>query len=501
MMRCAVTIELQEDCVFSARAATEGGHESLDRIPGATLLGAAASRLYPKLDRRQAFTAFHSGKVRFSDGLPSGGRSIGYPIPLSWHHDKARQPTSQDQLVPDRIFNFQHVHGIEAEAGGEVQPKQMRTGYVHLDGRLSKPAHALRLKTAIEPTTGRAAEGQLFGYDALARGQCFVAVIEADDDLERTLFERVVETLSGEVLLGRSRSAEYGRARVAITDIEPPTPGPVNGNRLTLWLLADLALQDRYGQPALRPDTETLGLTGAKVVWDKTFLRSRRYSPWNAARHGYDRERLVLTAGGVITLELPEPPSREQVDRLHTGIGLHREAGLGRVWVNPPLLSATHPPFAPESGDAPSAGAPAKPQHPLIIWLENQSGTRKSEAEAEADKIAEEYRQRVTAARRNAGVGSEVAFGPSRSQWSRVFDAARHRSGQDLYDALFEGDSAIIKVSGEGWNVETLANGRWQKLGEWLREQLEFTGDASAYAHLVRQLSHRVRDDIDKRRI
>ena len=58
MKQRSLNIELIDDCVFSAHAATQGGHESLDRIPGATLLGVAASRLYAQLSRQQAWLAF-----------------------------------------------------------------------------------------------------------------------------------------------------------------------------------------------------------------------------------------------------------------------------------------------------------------------------------------------------------------------------------------------------------------------------------------------------------
>lgn len=342
MMRQAFTIELLEDCVFSASAATEGSHESLDRISGAALLGAAAARLYDRLDRRAAYMAFHSGRLRFLDGLPFANGTVGYPVPQPWHHRKTEKAHQQGQVDPKKIFNLLHGTIPSDEQRRPAQPKQLRKGYVHLDGGYSTPEHELRLKTAIAAQTGRAAEGQLFGYDALLRGQCFACAIEADADFDPGLFQQVVDALQGTALLGRSRSAEYGKVRVTLTDYPSPTPGPIDGNRLTLWLLADLAPCDHSGQPCLDPVLASIGLPeGARIDWSKTFLRSRRYSPWNAHRHGYDWERLVWSAGGVITVELSEPARPELLDRLQAGIGLYREAGLGRVWVNPPL--AGHP--------------------------------------------------------------------------------------------------------------------------------------------------------------
>ena len=43
MHRAALVLTLESDLVLSARAATLGGHAGLDYIPGAALLGWAAS--------------------------------------------------------------------------------------------------------------------------------------------------------------------------------------------------------------------------------------------------------------------------------------------------------------------------------------------------------------------------------------------------------------------------------------------------------------------------
>ncbi len=390
MKRRALKIELLDDCVFSATPATEGGHESLDRIPGAALLGAAAGRLYAGLGQDEAFTVFHSGKVRFGDGLPWDGRSVGWPVPRCWHYPKTRGAAEGGFLNAKRLYNF--ALKDKPTLPDNEQPKQMRDGYVHADGRHSKPAHSLRLKTAIDPATGRADEGRLFGYDALHRGQTFLSVLEADDDVNEAVFNRVIEVLQGQVLLGRSRSAEYGRAKIAPIELpEMPMSGKP-ADTLTLWLLSDLALSDAHGHPTLQPDGEALGLPGTQVVWERTFLRGRRYSPWNAARHGYDRERLVLEAGGVITLRLNGHSRNEAVNVLEKGLGFYREAGLGRVWINPPLLRDEHPSFAKRDSAAPETTTVPEPNHPLVSWLKAAAGIGwKQEAEQWAREFEKNY--------------------------------------------------------------------------------------------------------------
>ena len=68
MRRMLLILTPTERAAFSARAATEGDHQTLNYIPGAALLGWAAARLYD--DMEDPFCVFHSGAVRFSNALP-----------------------------------------------------------------------------------------------------------------------------------------------------------------------------------------------------------------------------------------------------------------------------------------------------------------------------------------------------------------------------------------------------------------------------------------------
>ncbi len=504
MKRIALEIELLEDAVFSARAATEGGHQALDRIPGAALLGAAAARLYGELGET-AFTAFHSGCLRFGDGLPATSAGPAWPVPFCWHHDKLKKPAEEGRLVPERLANFIHTDSL-----GEVaQPKQLRRGYVARDGAYRTPKASVRLKTAIDPGTGRAATGQLFGYQALHRGQTFLATIEADDDLDDGLFQRVREALLGEVLLGRSRSAEYGRARIRETDVESIEPGPAGrSGEAILWLLSDLALTDGRGEPVLRPEGEHLGLPGARVDWGRSFLRTRRYSPWNAARAGYDGERLVLAAGSVLTLTGVDDAARAALaERLEGGLGLHREAGLGRLWLDPPLLQDVHPAFDAPGPQPETASEPAAPNHPLVAWLTGRDESWKIEGEAAARDFEAEYRRLLDGARRLQGVGPGEHFGPSRSQWGTVLQTASQQNGaEDLYRALFEGGDAVIKKEGEGWGEHVMPpGGPYQPLAEWLKDRLRpgrgGTPTGRAYLHFLRIAARRIQDHINRRTV
>ncbi len=509
MKRQALRIDLIEDCVFSASAATEGGHKSLDRIPGAALLGAAASRRYDAFDRRDAYLLFHSGKLRFSDATPWDGHAIGWPTPLCWHYRKLAgyQETEQGvtRLRADKIINR-----LRDSAEQQRQIKQLRGGYVHADGRYSTPARELRLKTAIAPETGRAEKAQLFGYDALLRGQRFIAFVEADDDIDQARFDEIIDALTGEQLLGRSRSAEYGRCAITAVELDPVQAGDANKDELILWLLSDLALADAFGNPKTEPAPEDFGLGGCQIDWSRTFLRTRRYSPWNSARQGYDSERLVVQAGSVIALS-GKSDDTDAPQRLHeNGAGLHREAGLGRVWVNPALLATLRPRFDEPAPLSRADGEVEKPANdPLIQWLESRADIGWREiVEKLVREHLDKYRNAISASRRFNGITGDLTYGPSRSQWAGVGSVARNQTGRKIFEDLFQGAKARIKPKGEGWNIEIPAKKAGQppqKLAEWLKAKLTFdtiTNDIPdahknrAYALFIRMFADRITDAI-----
>lgn len=528
MQRFPFQIELLEETVISSRAATVGGHESLDYIPGQTLLGACAAQLYRSLGAKR-FAVFHAGRVRFGNALPYCGEPL-FPMPLSWHQDKLAPASSAGHLDPECVFNFQHLEpdGWRRLKEG-AQAQQIRSGYVGLTGRLFSPARALRMKTAIDTESKRAAEGQLFGYQSIPRGSRFYGAVEFDPSIDKETRREITSALQGEILLGRSRSAEYGRARLSSMEMEDPVQQrAAPGDRLTLWLLSDLALCDPLGQPTLEPTLSNLGVESDRddpaelIDWGGSYIRSRRYSPWNGYRRAPDLERWVIQQGSVITLRLPPGPTREALlAQCVDGLGLHREAGLGRVWVDPPLLApgdGEHPyrprfdapPDArPEDADpvhdettAPAdrdaALAQAAAESPLIAWLaaRQEGASRGGRAEERARRLAATFETKRQAAARFKGLPADADFGPSKSQWGRVLEAARIGRPDELLELLFEGDDAIVKESAEGWLERYFEGNQAHTLAYWLKGVLAPL-PSKELPRILQRLAHRCRASLN----
>lgn len=448
-------LELEDEIIFTRRSATIGDHETLDYIPGSTLLGWAAGHLYKEFSREESYLFFHSGKVRFYNGLPlTSGCNRAKPMPLCWHEDKAGQPAREkSRLISNRIFNLIHPKPQEV-----LQPRQLRGGYVDDDGLFFQPSRIYRMKTALDPETATAAESQLFGYESLVRGQQFVAGISADDDVSSVLFQKLLDVFKGCIRIGRSRSAQYGRVMVRIErkKMDNTNPVPTNPtNQLTLWLISDLALRDRFGSPTLFPDPSTLGLPKGHLDLAKTFLRFRSYAPYNAFLKSRGMERQVLMAGSVLTFIFDENLQNSSLSSLSDGIGFYREHGLGEVSINPKLLEGYHPVFSSKDSIF-STKHVARPDDPLIRFLERRVAGRSLEKDSKdwAEKKVIELSLMYRSAREFNGVKSSEPFGPSRAQWRRVSDAVNGQDIAGLEKCLFDQNTGVCKEKDEEWGIK-----------------------------------------------
>ncbi|MBU6995019.1 hypothetical protein [Ferrovum myxofaciens] len=494
MKHFLLDITLNEDCIFSMQNITTGGHQTLTHIPGSALLGAVATRLYPHLSTNDAFAVFHSGSLRFGNGYPTThAGKVAWPIPLCWHRAKTQEVSPHHPLNPEHIYNFLHV----SELPDFQQPKQMREGYISEDGELILPRSSFRLKTAIDPRTGCAAEGQLFGYSSLMAGQSFKAELEADDDFPPELLGQVKEILEREILLGRSRSAEYGRTSIRVTPADPPFQDQEKSaqtRQLTLWFLSDCFPCHPSGMPSTDITAESLGLPpGAQIDWRTSFTRTRSFSSWNAYRQGYDRERFGIQAGSVLSISFPDSDLSNITASLTRRIGLYREGGAGQVWVNPPLLRHKHPSFISSTDrDTTSLPSPQRPNHPLLNWLTKPEGADLENCQEEAWKIAGDYWKQIDSVRRDKGFPETATdFYPSVSQWGTVLQAARTKSGNDLYQALFSHTNAVIKPTGKNWGLDICVMDKSCKtLDEWIKMQISqgTSCNASLVQHLARKL-------------
>lgn len=512
-------LSLRQPVIISEKSASVGAHQSLDYIKGSTLLGLLASRLYSQLSQEDAFLMFHSGKVRFNDALPVDQESlqVAYPVPMCLHSFKAEKYADGQILFSDKIFDISQIAKDEElkKAAISKQPVQLRNFYITMDGQRLSPNKELTLKTAIDPKQNRAKNAQLFGYEALSAHQQFSFSIQADDDVPYHLIDKL-SAVVGKAQLGRSRSAQFGA--VEIKSLESDNSEVPKNNAqglLTLWLLSDLQLQQN-GQPTLIPSPEVLGLPkGTKWLAEKSFLRSRRYSMYNAYRRHYDKERQVISRGSILRYELPSDFSDYDslYQRLSKGIGLQTECGLGQVSINPDILSNTHPTWKQNSKKVvkQTISQAELPQNSTLISVllrKQQISEIGSQPRQIAAEIFNELCAKITQARRFQGLVRGMPLEPSppsRTQFGRLKELAnQYRANPNgLWKSLVNNDDAMLKVSTEsngtnrqsgasykssGWEVK-FAPELKASLGQFLQDELKKHQNKSYFAYIVAELA------------
>lgn len=480
-------LTLQDEIVLSERAATEGGHASLDYIPGAAILGAVASKLYAQLDEK-AWTVFHSGRVRFGNGLPvSESGQIALPTPLSLHKSKGEVEAG--------------LHNLLANPGAFTatqQPQQVREGYRTLSNEVVHPRKVFRMKTAVDICEGTVAEGQLYGYESLLAGQQFYCQVVADDDVEDALLKEIESALLQGIRLGRSRAQQYGRVAVERTTTQH-TPAfqahhAAGPEYMSIWLTADLAVRTPDGTPATLPLCASwLGLPAGPIVLDKTFARTRRYSPYHGKRRSYDLERTVIRQGSVLTFKLNTPIAAHQ---LPIALGMYQEAGLGQYIANPAaLMDAVFGQSASASWqivkNTSKAQTAAASQHELVQWLQQRAGNSDQAVQQWSASIADDYLRLLRSARNFKGYTADMEVGPSYAQWGRVAEVGKQcTSYEQLIEQLFKASHAVCKGTGGG-RSDKQTETRHSQIQDWEDKY----SPSDNFKHWLEQQVNKARDE------
>lgn len=475
-----IWIQLLDKLVLSETSATAGQHKSLDYIPGGTIMGAVAARLYRSLPTAELqWLVFHSGMVRFGNAYPATQTQNGdecfyyptWPVPLSLHKEKAAV-SSPGEGGETPVLDYSS-DSVAADTG--KQYKQIRDGFMDDARRHIKTQSDYQLKTALDYAAGAASKGQLYGYNTLESEQVFVGELSWDEDViaQYPNFLADIEAILHEQMLrlGRAKSAEFGRVNVALqahqaastststataTSTSTSTVAAFDGSReLRLYCLSDLALKDDAGQATLLLTPEHLGLQKGDLqhLPERCFVRTRQYSVYNSARKSYDQQRQVIAKGSVFVFKVTgdkQSIAKQLTVNLPKGIGLHTETGLGQLRTG--LYPPQHPGFQFDSAQAGQSTAADAPDSRLVNWLVTR--TDKSNLQLQANKAAvallEPLRKRYRQSRQVAAVPATFPWGPNKHNWSEIL--TKCKKDQDKQDNhrvmqwLFEERTALIRT-------------------------------------------------------
>ena len=217
-----------------------------------------------------------------------------------------------------------------------------------------------------------------------------------------------------------------------------------------LYVKSRLVLTDSEGNFTAIPTIENLGLEGGEIDWQKTFIRTSAYTPFNFARETKEYTRVCINKGSVITV-------KNCKGNLPHRIGAFVSEGFGEILVNPKFLEPKHPPLQSFEQDEARKETKAYDQT-LIDFLKK----RKEDTDRKFD-VASEVQQSY-----------QKLIGPSKSQWGEIRAIASIAKNRD--DLLQRINEYISKG---------VAKKQWEGKKEFLLKAIKDSQDPIAFTKLL----------------
>jgi len=327
---------LKTDIVVNASLATEGNMTTLDYIPGSNFLGIVAGKLYSegKLSNEELYDVFHSGKVSFGDALISKNNNVSYSVPFSLFQDKLNKGLGEE----DKKTWVHHLLNNERPKNdnGFIQLKQQRGGFFNSqNGFIKSVEKQFSLKSAHNRDERRSAEGKMFGFESIKKGQEFIFSINFEDD---NYIDIVSDALIGDKRIGKSKTAQFGQVFIEKVDnVNSVKNGDIENNQLVIYADSNLCFLNELGQSTYQPKLSDFGIEclDCKIDWDLSQVRTYSYSPWNTQRNTSNTQINTISKGSVIIIDTRG--ENIEISRLKTQVGEHIAEGLGRIIYNPEL--------------------------------------------------------------------------------------------------------------------------------------------------------------------
>ena len=453
--------KLLSDVILNQKAATEGPNQTLDFIPGSCFLGIVASE-YDKFEKEgKAMEIFHSGKVRFGDAHPSKGDVRGLKIPASMFYPKLK-PEGFKYYIHHEIPDDK----LESEDFKKMQLKQCRNGfYIFASDKATatevKTETNFAIKSAYDKEKRRSKDEQMYGYESLQKGlELYFEVQVENDDLAKDIKNALV----GKKRVGRSRTAQYGLVEIAETDYSDVKCEKSENNIVTVYADGRLIFLDKYGLPTFRPTEEQLGLPKeAKILWEKSQIRTFQYAPWNYKRQCFDADRCGVEKGSVFVVNVSKCDNLPELKSQY--LGSYYNEGFGKVIYNPEFLKAN-----PENGIAQFQIPPQKKDE----GDKTEPEDRKAKVEKEIENLqkgnvlmqylAQQKHEEETESEVYARVNDWVDKNWKQfqdhtfaSQWGTIRSIAmKHKALEELRNELFDNTRMETKKKKDGSQEQIL---------------------------------------------
>jgi CRISPR-associated protein Csx10 len=336
-------------------------------IPGSMIRGFLIGRYLQKLGIKATddIDKFPDVKLLFFDATttcylnayPFINNKRTLPIPRSWYKDKG-VTFSEDHAKT--IYDFSKIpldeqNELLNENEENLSPKLLEENFCLVDDEvlLYKVKRRINIHNKRDRKRGKGIEGSgaIFSYDAIDAGQSFQGVILCKTQEDQAIIESLLQ--QKDVWLGGSQSAGYGYLQIELLnndsewyEILDLKERIENQKYLTVTLLSDTIIYDKFGQIVSNPETLRQILSDT-LNQELKFQEGGIYTS-SIIVGGFNRkwglplpQTPALAAGSVFVFENIDISSEkfqeflDNVKRIEDqGIGERRVDGFGRVVFN-----------------------------------------------------------------------------------------------------------------------------------------------------------------------
>lgn len=362
-----VILKAQEPLVITDGSVESMAHETLKFIPGNMLLGAFVpvwKKEHPDAvpDENEEFRAlFLNGTVSWGHARPMAGSEPTYPVPLSFRkikgHDGLPKFNKNDKsdCTPVNFYASESTVDDEAEDKTKGTTDVIFTTYSkvkrnealkfkRISGFMTKGccqpeiSQMWTMHTAISAERS-VAEGQLFGYSALAPDTTFSADILCQDD---ALFPKLKALLNkaSKLKVGHARSAGYGLVAVKVGD-ERKCLTPSLKNEFCLYLSSSYIPGHSWERPLDALKNEIAEALQCKVdfITERCSCGFEEIEGFNGLWRLPRRSRTAIIQGSVLKVRLEGDPA----GTLPLSLGGFTQEGYGSYIVDPDFMQKICP--------------------------------------------------------------------------------------------------------------------------------------------------------------
>lgn len=335
MKALTFTIELLEPMLATGLEGDPNAGVSLKYIPGSVLRGVVIGFYLRNKNIAELSLdpcerdLFINGRVCYLNTYPESNGKRSLPTPISWQKEK---DTDQNKNFFDFSWKKRDCKQYK-DLGSAFFVFERQAEIIKVNPETKLTVHTQRdIKKGRSTKTG----GAVFRYESVVAGTKFCGAMVGDD----TLLEKVKDLISNkEILIGGSRTAGYGRAKVTnanITDwseAKKPSDEIKKDTEFIVTLLSNALVRDANGQ--FQSDLSSFFSSHAELIEENTFKRTEIVGGFNR-KWGLPLPQLLsIKAGSVFKFKATKDIDITTINTwLEKGIGEKRVEGFGRIAIN-----------------------------------------------------------------------------------------------------------------------------------------------------------------------